>query len=193
MAKAVKAKAVTTTAASATRKPVLDGAYGGSAHVTLTSAAPAARISLRAGADAIAGLSSALGLTLPTTPKTSAHSGSRLAFWLGPDEWLVIDEDGTDLMAACAASGTTHAATDISHRNTAILISGPGVTKALNAACPLDLTLKTFPLGAVTRTVFGKIEIVLYRMSEEAFRVECCRSFADYAFGMLAEGAADAA
>ncbi|MCE6074360.1 sarcosine oxidase subunit gamma [Agrobacterium vitis] len=184
---------ITSGAMSATRKSVLDGAYGGSAHVTLTPAAPASRLSLRAGADAASGLSSALGLPLPTAPKTSAHAGPRLAFWLGPDEWLVIDEDGADLTGTCAASGTIHSATDVSHRNTAILVSGPGAVKTLNTACPLDLSLKTFPLGAVTRTVFGKIEIVLYRMSEDAFRVECWRSFAEYAFGMLQEGAADAA
>lgn len=47
-------------------------------------------------------------------------------------------------------------------------------------------------MGAVTRTVFGKIEIILYRVEEVTFRVECWRSFAEYAFGMLAEGAEDA-
>ncbi|MVA24772.1 sarcosine oxidase subunit gamma [Agrobacterium vitis] len=184
---------ITSSEMTAIRKSVLDGAYGGSAHVALTPAAPASRISLRAGADAVSGLSSALGLELPTAPKTSAHAGARLAFWLGPDEWLVIDEDGADLVAASSASGTIHSATDVSHRNTAILVSGPGAVQTLNTASPLDLSLKTFPLGAVTRTVFGKIEIVLYRMSEDAFRVECWRSFAEYAFGMLQEGAADAA
>ena len=50
------------------------------------------------------------------------------------------------------------------------------------------MSLTAFPAGAVTRTVFGKIEIILYRVEEETFRVECWRSFAEYAFGMLAEG-----
>ncbi|MGV1953275.1 hypothetical protein ACQZ44_20875 [Agrobacterium vitis] len=68
-------------------------------------------------------------------------------------------------------------------------VSPSGSARALNTACPFDLSLKTFPLGAVIRTVFGKIEV--YRMSEEAFRVECWRSFADYAFGMLRESAGD--
>lgn len=176
----------------ATRKTVLGGANSGSAQVKITPAAPASRISLRAGADAVAGLSTALGLALPTAPKTSAQSGPRLAFWIGPDEWLVIDESEADLMAARATSGTIHSATDVSHRNTAILVSGTGAVRTLNAACPLNLSLKTFPVGAVTRTVFGKIEIVLYRMGEQDFRVECWRSFAEYAFGMLQEGAADA-
>lgn len=176
----------------ATRKTVLGGANSGSAQVKIIPAAPASRLSLRAGADAVAGLSKALGLALPTNPKTSAQSGPRLAFWLGLDEWLVIDENEADLMALCANAGTIHSATDVSHRNTAILVSGAAAAQTLNTACPLNLSLKTFPVGAVTRTVFGKIEIVLYRMGEEDFRLECWRSFAEYAFGMLQEGAADA-
>jgi sarcosine oxidase, subunit gamma len=187
MAESVMANPVT-----ATRASVLDGSYGGSASVRLAPAAPASRISLRAEAESIAALSTALGLALPTAPKTSAQSGTRLAFWLGPDEWLVLDHADADLITPCTASGAVHSATDVSHRNTAILASGPGAVRALNTACPLDLSLKTFPVGSVTRTVFGKIEIVLYRMREEEFRVECWRSFAEYAFGMLAEGAADA-
>jgi sarcosine oxidase subunit gamma len=41
--------------------------------------------------------------------------------------------------------------------------------------------------------VFGKAEILLYRVSEQEFRVECWRSFSDYVFGLLSEGARDAA
>ncbi len=74
-----------------------------------------------------------------------------------------------------------HSATDISHRNTAIIVSGPAAADTLNA--PARSTSRSPPSrGAVTRTVFGKIEIILYRV-EETFRVECWRSFAEYAFG----------
>ncbi|WP_416795767.1 sarcosine oxidase subunit gamma [Ciceribacter azotifigens] len=178
---------------AASRKSVLEGAHGGSTVVRLTPAVPAERISLRAGADAVAGLSKALGVKLPVKPKTSASAKGRRALWLGPDEWLVIDEQGGDLMAACAEAGVVHAATDVSNRNTAIVVSGPGAENTLNAGCPLDLSLAIFPVGAVARTVLGKIEIVLYRVDEETFRVECWRSFAEYAFGLLAEAAEDAA
>lgn len=177
---------------TAERKTVLSGFHGGSAKVRLTPAIPATRVSLRADADALTGLSKTLGLKLPTKPKTSASAKGRTAFWIGPDEWFLIDEKGDALMADCAASGVGHSATDISHRNTAIIVSGPAAADTLNAACPLDLSLSAFPVGAVTRTVFGKIEIILYRAEEDTFRVECWRSFADYAFGMLAEGAEDA-
>ncbi|MDQ0456249.1 sarcosine oxidase subunit gamma [Rhizobium paknamense] len=178
--------------ARAERKPALSGKEGGTARARITVAAPAARVNLRAGEEAVPALSAALGLELPRQPKTSARNGTRLALWLGPDEWLLIDVDGADLMGDCARSGAVHAATDVSHRNIGILITGADAAAALNAACPLDLSIKSFPVGACARTVFGKIEIVVYREAEDAFRVECWRSFADYAFGMLEEGAADA-
>jgi sarcosine oxidase subunit gamma len=177
----------------AIRKLPLAGRQGGSATVRLTPASPASRISLRAPAESVAALSGALKLDLPTKPKTSGHAGARLALWLGPDEWLVIDESGADLMGLAASSSALHAATDISHRNTAIIVSGPGAEKTLAAGCPQDISRDVFPVGACSRTVFGKVEIVLLRMDDETFRVECWRSFSDYAFGLLAEAAGDAA
>lgn len=176
----------------ALRKAPLGRSHGGSAGARVTPAAPATRLSLRAGADALGALSSAFGLTLPTRPKTSASANGRHALWLGPDEWLLIDETGADLMAAAASAGVLHSATDISHRNTAVLVSGPDAAGAIASACPLDLGNAVFPVGAAARTVLGKIEVVLLRSGEEDYRVECWRSFAPYAFGILAEGAEDA-
>lgn len=176
----------------AERKTVLSGAHGGSPSVRLRPAEVAKRVSLRAGAEEVAALSKALGIKLPVKPKGSTVTKGRMAFWLGPDEWLLIDDKGGDLMADCAASGVVHSATDVSHRNTAIIVSGPGAANAINAGCPLNLSLKTFPVGAVTRTVFGKTEAVLYRVDEQTFRLECWRSFAEYAFGLLNEAAEDA-
>lgn len=177
----------------ATRTTPLGGVHGGSASVRLTPAAPAERISLRVASGELSALSGALGVQLPERPKTSASTGDRRALWLGPDEFLVIDEGQGGLMAACAASGALHSAVDVSHRNTAILVEGPGAAAAINTGCPLDLSSRAFPVGACTRTIFGKVEIVLLRTGEEAFRVEVWRSFSEYAFGLLAEGAKDAA
>lgn len=176
----------------ALRKAPLAGRHGGSAGARVTPAAPATRLSLRAGADALDALSTAFGLTLPARPKTSASANGRHALWLGPDEWLLIDETGADLMAISSGVSALHSATDVSHRNTAILVSGPDAAVAIAGACPLDLGRTIFPVGAAARTVLGKIEIVLLRTSEEDYRVECWRSFSSYAFGLLAEGAEDA-
>jgi sarcosine oxidase subunit gamma len=177
----------------ATRSLPLSGAHGCSAAVRIEAAAPAGRISLRVRTEDVPALSAALGVDLPVKPKTSAFANGRTALWLGPDEWLVIDEGNSGLTTAAANSGVLHSATDVSHRNTAILVEGPGAAATINVGCPQDLSLKAFPVGACTRTIFGKVEIVLLRTGEDAFRVEVWRSFSDYAFGLLSEGARDAA
>lgn len=178
--------------AEAMRKSVLSSAHGGSASARLTPAPAAARASLRAAPEAVDALSAALGVALPTRPKASSSANDRHALWLGPDEWLLIGPDGTDFVGLAGKSGALHSAVDISHRNVGIVVSGPGAAAALNSACPQDLSDAVFPVGACSRTVFGKIEIVLYRTGEDSYRVECWRSFAEYCFGLLGEGAADA-
>ncbi len=177
---------------TAIRRSALSGRHGGSAAVRLTPAPAAFRVALRAPTDSLGGLSSALGVTIPTMPKTSGRAGTRAVLWLGPDEWLVIDENGADPMAALAAAGALHSATDVSHRNVAIIVSGPGAETTISAGCPQDLSLESFPVGACSRTLFGKAEIVLLRTEDDTFRVECWRSFSDYVFGLLAEAAEDA-
>lgn len=180
---------------SAVRREKLSGRSASGPAVTITPAAPATRLSLRCAEDATGSLSRALGLTLPQLPKTSSTSkqGGRVALWLGPDEWLVIDLEGGDLVADAGKARALHSAVDISHRNVAIIVEGAGAEACLNAGCPQDLSLAVFPVGACSRTVLGKIEIVLWRTGETAFRVEVWRSFSDYAFDFLDEAAADAA
>ncbi len=181
--------------ADASRAHPLAGRKVANSAVTLIPAEPAARLSLRARPDGIAALSKALGVKLPAAPKTSAtsKSGARAALWLGPDEWLVIDTGGGDPAADCAKAKALHSAVDISHRNTAIMVEGKGAEATLSAGCPQDLSLAVFPVGACSRTILGKIEVVVWRTGETAFRVECWRSFSTYAFDFLEEAARDAA
>ncbi|MCT7377707.1 sarcosine oxidase subunit gamma [Chelativorans salis] len=176
-------------AETARRISALEGrAYQGPG-IALNPAAPASRLSLRAPEASLAALSKALGLILPRKPKTTAESGKRAALWLGPDEWLLIDEGGADLTVLCAKASALHSAVDISHRNTAILVAGEHTEDVLGAGCPQALSLARFPIGAASRTVFGKAEVVLWRIAEDAFRIECWRSFSYYVFSLLEKAA----
>ncbi|RWB50320.1 MAG: sarcosine oxidase subunit gamma, partial [Mesorhizobium sp.] len=95
MAKAA-AKKSAAAAPSVERRPALASQELSATGVTLAVLPPAERISLRAPDASVAALSKALGVTLPQKPKTSAAKAGRTALWLGPDEWLVIDEVGKD-------------------------------------------------------------------------------------------------
>ncbi|MHA6645148.1 sarcosine oxidase subunit gamma [Mesorhizobium sp. A623] len=189
---AKKAAATRVAAVSVERRPALTGKTVSASSVALAILPPAERISLRASEASVASVSRALGLTLPQKPKTSASKGGRTALWLGPDEWLVIDEADGDLLADCAKAKALHSSVAISHRNVAIAVTGTGAAATINSGCPQDLSLEVFPVGACSRTVLGKSEIVLYRTAPDAFRVECWRSFSDYVFTHLSEAARSA-
>jgi len=111
--------------------------------------------------------------------------------WIGPDEWLVYDETHADKNFVPKLPNAEFSAVDISHRNMAIIVSGTGAQTLLSSGCPQNLSLSEFPVGACSRTVFGKSEIVLLRSGEEEFRVECWRSFSPYVWAYLCTAARD--
>ncbi|TIN17456.1 MAG: sarcosine oxidase subunit gamma, partial [Mesorhizobium sp.] len=93
------------------------------------------------------------------------------------------------LPAIAAEVPVLQSAVGISHRNVAISVIGPAAAATINSGCPQDLSLDVFPVGAASRTILGKAEIVLLRTATDAFRVECWRSFSDYVFTFLSEAA----
>lgn len=174
------------------RRPPNPGWRIANEFVSIETAPPASRISLRATEDGAKSFEPSLGLALPRKPGTSSSRGGRHALWLGPDEWLVYDDMKPNVSMVPRLGNSKFAAIDVSHRNTAFVLTGPGAANVLNAGCPRDLSDSAFPVGCCSRTLFGKVEIVLYRLAEDAYRVECWRSFAPYTRGLLSQGAKDA-
>lgn len=140
----------------------------------------------------------ALGFALPVAPCTSNSAENRAVLWLGPDEWLILDqstEDATPLRDTLteALEGVPHSLVDISQRQIGVAIAGGDAARALNAYVPLDLDEGVFPIGACTRTVFEKCEVVLWRRADDQFYLEVGRSFAPYVTALLDLAAAEIA
>jgi sarcosine oxidase, subunit gamma len=76
---------------------------------------------------------------------------------------------------------------DVSHRSDGLAIAGAGAAFALNHGCPLDLSIKAFPVGMCTRTVLGKASVILSRHEEHVFHLDVWRSFASYVWQFLDE------
>lgn len=129
------------------------------------------------------------GLSMPLNRMTK--NGALLAIRPGPDEFWLIAPEGTLTAAQIEADlgGDWHALVDISHRNAGLDVSGTAVCDVLNAGCALDLHPGAFPVGMATRTLLGKAEVLLLRLDETRFRLECGRSFAPYVRDFLAEAA----
>jgi sarcosine oxidase, subunit gamma len=152
---------------------------------------PATRFVLRGAPDVMSAAGAALGLNISDTACRSTRAGERAALWLGPDEQLLLAPvaDGELIARQLGESlgSLPHSLVDVSHRQIALEVSGSQAQNVLNAGCPLDLHLESFPVGACTRTVLGKCDIVLWRTGTTEFHVEVWRSFADYASRFLAE------
>ena len=180
-------------AALEVRSPLEGFAFPAGPRFTLSEAPPAARFILR-GAEAVrVACGMAFSVEPPSRLGPAGESEGRAAFWLGPDEWLLIADgaDAADIggVLESVLEGTAHSLVDVSHRQIGLIASGPAAARVLNAGCPLDLDLKAFPIGFATRTVFDKVEIVLLRRAETNFHIEIWRSFASYLAGSLAEAA----
>lgn len=192
-----KGAALSSDATQCERRSILSGrALPDNERVAATVAPFAARWILRGGPEVSLAIGGAFGAPPPLEPLRAAAEDGRAALWLGPDEWLLIAEDGGpelgDALAA-ALAGFPHSLVDATHRQCAIELVGPGAARLLNAGVPLDLDLEAFPAGMVARTLLLKAEITLWRREAERFRLEVGRSFAPYVASILDASARDQA
>lgn len=161
--------------------------------LSILKAAPLARLSFRAREASLGGAGTAFGLDLPVAPLSSNVVEKRAALWMGPDEWtLLAPED--DLQAVFDAiestlSGQPHALVDVSDRSETVIVSGEQAVWLLNTGIFIDFTLEEFPVGTVTRTVFHKAPVMVWRLAEETFAVEAWATFMDYVAGLLVQSA----
>jgi sarcosine oxidase, subunit gamma len=180
-------------AALTPRSPLEGFVFPSGPRFTLSEAPLAARLILRGSEAVRVSCGMAFGADLPSQLGPAGEGAGRAALWLGPDEWLLIADgaDAADLggVLESVLDGTAHSLVDVSHRQIGLIASGPVAARVLNAGCPLDLDLAAFPVGFATRTLFDKVEIVLWRPAETTFRIEIWRSFAPYLAASLAEAA----
>jgi sarcosine oxidase, subunit gamma len=158
------------------------------------AAAPATRFILRGGGEVAVCVGPVFGATPPLEPLRSQAQELRSALWLGPDEWLLIAEDLEPTLSAAleaALAPVPHALVDVSHRQGAIDVSGPGAGRLINAGVALDLDLSAFPVGMGARTLLTKAEIILWRRAPDSFRIEFSRSFGPYVVAILTQAASD--
>jgi sarcosine oxidase subunit gamma len=149
------------------------------------------RLLLRGDAAAVQTAGAAFGVPIPQKACTAVFHPPRAALWLGPDEFLLLMPEPWVSQAvadiAAALGGLTHVLVDVGQRHLALALEGADAAVLLNAACPLDLDEAVFPVNACTRTLLGKVEILLWRMAPHRFHLETGRSYMPYARALLEE------
>ena len=156
--------------------------------LTVIPRAPEAQWLLHCEPHDAASAAASLDIVLGTEMLRATASNGWHALHLAPDEWLLIGPLG----ALPGAAAVVHSLVDISERSLGFELVGADAADALNAACPLDLGDAAFPVGACTRTLFGKVMVVLWRTGAVSWRIDCGRSFQPYLIGLLELAVEDA-
>jgi sarcosine oxidase subunit gamma len=170
----------------------------------LVAAEPLRSFSLRGARAALAPLARLIDLSLPVEIGGVVRVEARAALMLGPDEWLLtgpeqdpwwedfrrraevlLREEGE----RAGGERVRGAVFEVSHHYAALRAEGVHVADLLNAGCPLDLDPAAFPPGRATRTLFGKIGILLWRETEQRFTLMVARSYARALAELLREAA----
>jgi len=176
----------------APRLPLDDILLPSGPRFSLADRPPVIRFVFRGGEAARAACSTAFDADLPPELGPAGEGDERAAFWLGPDEYLLVAEGvSPEIMAAeieAALETIPHSLVDVSHRQVALDVGG-AVAARDQRRLPARPAHSAFPIGMATRTIFDKAEIVLWRRAETAFRIEVWRSFAPYLVAALTEAA----
>ena len=140
---------------------------------------------------------SALGVDLPTTPRTSAAAGDVTALWLSIDQWLILCplSNAAELNARSreALAGIHALAVDVSHMRTILRLEGRNVREVLLKGTSLDLLGEGYPPGTVRRLLFAEIAALIHIVAPDVIDLYVFRSYADYAWQFLSTAANPAA
>ncbi|MFD3564793.1 sarcosine oxidase subunit gamma [Streptomyces sp. NPDC058686] len=163
-----------------------DAAVTGARGVTLTELpfAPMVNVRVSPASAAAARLEKTLGAPLPREYGETTSSGAHTAFWLGPDEWLVLSRaEATSVAAELreALAADPGSVVDVSANRTTLELSGPVARQVLEKGCPLDLHPRVFGPGRAVSTTVGPIALLLWQVDDgPTYRLLPRSSFADY-------------
>jgi sarcosine oxidase subunit gamma len=134
------------------------------------------------------------GVPLPLTPNRVAATGTVRVLWLGPDEWLVVEEgDAPGLLPRLerAVGGRPAAIHDLSSSRALIDIRGSGSRALLAAGCGLDLHPRAFEPGQCAQTLLAHVPVILDQLDEQPhYRLLVRRSYARWLYARLTDAVA---
>ncbi|WP_010142145.1 sarcosine oxidase subunit gamma [Oceanicola sp. S124] len=120
------------------------------------------------------------GLVLPE-PGQCSRFGEAECLWFGRDQYLLIGEPPSPLLAGTATM------TDQSDAWTSVLLEGPLARAVLARLTPLDLRDRALPEGASARSEIAHMQGALTRVTPDGYRLMVFRSMAETLLRALRE------
>ena len=136
----------------------------------------------------------ATGITLPTDANTWSVSRHVAACWLSPDEWIMLGSQehlvGWTQKIENAMAGAHFALTVQSSGYTIVRIEGANAADLLAKGCTLDFEHESMSKSRCAQTNIAKTgALVIVRSPGAMYDVVVRRSFADYLYLWLSDGA----
>ena len=136
-----------------------------------------------------------LQAVLPTIPNTYTKSEKIKILWLGPNEWLIVDESqyNKDLISKLEnINNEESSVTDVSENRTIIRIKGKKLFTLLSKFLVLNLDKNLSNSSSVAQTLFVKVPIILILNENNKDNIEIDlytnKSHANYVYNLLIDG-----
>ena len=129
---------------------------------------------------------------LPIQPNTYVKNDNVKAIWLGPNEWLITNNQNLYNNLKSEIGDMQASVTDVSENRTVIRISGKQIFKLLSKFLVLDLEKNLPDESSCAQTLFVKVPVLLVRNNNEKqipeIDIFTNRSHANYIYNLIVDG-----
>ena len=129
---------------------------------------------------------------LPVQPNTYVTNDNVKVIWLGPNEWLITNNQNLYKNLKNEIGDIQTSVTDVSENRTVIRISGDQIFKLLSKFLVLDLEKNLPDESSCAQTLFVKVPVLLVRNNNEKqipeIDIFTNRSHANYIYNLIVDG-----
>ncbi|MDC0192567.1 hypothetical protein OAJ89_04550 [Alphaproteobacteria bacterium] len=129
---------------------------------------------------------------LPVQPNTYVTNDNVKVIWLGPNEWLITNNQNLYKSLKNEIGDIQTSVTDVSENRTVIRISGDQIFKLLSKFLVLDLEKNLPNESSCAQTLFVKVPVLLVRNNNEKqipeIDIFTNRSHAKYIYNLIVDG-----
>ena len=147
----------------------------------------------------ISAIGKSLNILLPSEANTSTQSDKFTALWLSPDEWMIFSNEPVsensniyeteELLNNNISKLNLGAITDVTDQFVMINLKGNKIFELFQTGSPFNFNNFQSKKGAVTQTIFTKIDIIIHNQDKNVINLFVRRSFSQHLFSWMKDAA----
>ena len=144
-------------------------------------------------AGVINSISKLLSIEFPIYANTSLGGEGRRVIWSGPNRWLIIEPEGSDLLTLIKSklSSADFALTDLSHGRGAIRVKGGKAREVLMKGSGVDWHSDNFTTNDCAHTKLFDLAAIVDCRDIDVFDIYIARGFAEDFWNILLDATAE--